>query len=132
MKLSPKHIEILNIMCGDGIRLSREDLATAAGVSPRTVYRVLNEPEAHKIIKRLTDHRVNMYRPAILDAMAKQAMAGCVASQRNYCQVTGDIGTGGQTNIVKVEQNSEKESLEERTKRILERRAQVLSEPVDE
>jgi hypothetical protein len=97
------------------------------------LYRVLAEPEAHQIIQRLTDHRINMYRPVILEAMAKQAMDGCVASQRNYCQITGDIGTGGQTNIVKVEQNSkETDTLEERTRRILERRAAVLSEPMDD
>ncbi len=129
MKLSPKHIEIINLYCGDAIGCNQGELAKHAGVSTRTVQRVLAEPEAHEIIKQLTDRRINMYRPAILDAMAKQAMAGCVASQRNYCQVTGDIGTGGQTNIVKVEQNSAKDSsFDERTARVLEQRARILAD----
>jgi hypothetical protein len=129
MKLSQKHIEIINLYCGDAIGCNQSELAQLAGTSTRTVQRVLAEPEAQEIIKRLTDRRINMYRPAILEAMAKQAKAGCVASQRNYCQVTGDIGTGGQTNIVKVEQHNEKDSsVEERAAGVWEKRTRILSE----
>jgi DNA-binding transcriptional regulator YhcF (GntR family) len=107
MKLTPRHIRILELYCGDAVASTHEELAKMAGVSRATIQRVLREPEAKRIIRDLTDERQALARSAILDKINRQALAGCTASQKLACQINRDIGSGGSTQVVNVTQNTE-------------------------
>ena len=125
MKLTPKHMNILELYCGDAVAVGREELAEMAGVSRATVQRLLRKPEAKQIIRELTDERQALSRSAILDKIDRQARAGCTASQKLSCQINGDVSTGGHTTTVNVTQTTE--PLDERTAAILDKRKAVLA-----
>ena len=125
MKLTPKHLNILELYCGDAVAVGREELAKMAGVSRATVQRLLRKPEAKQIIRELTDERQALSRSAVLDKIDRQARAGCTSSQKLACQINGDVSTGGHTTTVNVTQTTE--PLDERTAAILDKRKAVLA-----
>jgi DNA-binding transcriptional regulator YhcF (GntR family) len=133
MKLNEKHRRILELYCGDGVMATREELAKMAGVSRRTVHRVLAEPEAKRIIRELTDERMALSRPAVIAKMERDAIKGDSSARRDYLQVAGDIGSG--TNIVnKLIQNTggrEEETFDERLKRQLAERNKALTQDAE-
>ena len=90
-----------------------------AGVSRRTVQRILTEPEAWKIIRELTDARMALSRPVVIERMTLDAKKGDSSARRDYLQAGGDIGTGGHTTHVNVEQHNEakEETLEDSMQR---------------
>ncbi len=129
MKLTPKHLHAIDLVADPLDARTLEEKAKDAGFTYKTLYRLMNEPEAQRILRERTDYFLGQYRPSAYRCLVQNFKGGDRASARDYLQAIGDIGTGGQTNIVKVEQNSEKDSsLDERTARVLEQRARILAD----
>ena len=110
---------------------TNEEKARAAGFSPRTLYNVMNDPEALRILQERTDHFLRMYRPAAYRCLVQNFRGGDRASARDYLQAIGDIGTGGQHNVTNVINTTDKdEPLDDAIAREqLERRQTALREP---
>ena len=95
--------------------------AKAAGVPKTTMYRMLKDPDVLRLLRERTDYYISLNRPAAYRCLVKNLEKGDRAAARDYLTAIGDIGTGGHTTHVNVEQHNtgrDEETLEDSIRRI--------------
>ena len=121
MKLTPKHLHAIDLVADPLDTRTLEEKAADAGFTYKTLYRVLKEPEALRILRERTDYHINYQRPAAYRCLIQNFRGGDRASARDYLQAIGDIGTGGHTTNVSVKQDNtrrDEETFEEAIRRM--------------
>lgn len=70
---------------------SLKTVAKAVGISLRLLKRWMGNPHFMLEVQRLADHMIFRYRPKVLGACAKRAIAGNPQAMRLFLQATGDL-----------------------------------------
>ena len=129
MKITPKHLNLIEMLADPLDTRTHAEKAKEAGFSARTLYNVMKDPDAVRILRERTDLHIGFQRPAAYRCLIQNFREGDRASARDYLQSIGDIGTGGHTSNINVTQTNTDESLDDAIKRTqLERRESIIQD----
>jgi hypothetical protein len=128
MKLTPKHILLIETIADPLDARTNDEKAEACGVSRATLYRLIKDNEAIELINKRTTELVRAARPMAYRCLATNFQHGDRASARDFLQALGDIGSGGNVTNVSVSQTTgDAEGLQDAMARVAERRRRVLA-----
>ncbi|MHC4621823.1 MAG: hypothetical protein ACYTEQ_29130, partial [Planctomycetota bacterium] len=141
-KVTPQEAKLIELLADPFDTRSKEDKSKAAGFAPKTVYGKAKQPHFVKALEARCEERVNelkrSYRAQVIRALAERAeeckpilnrdgeqidvsLADANRAAELFLKVTGDIGSGGHTTHVNVEQHNtgrDEETLEDAIRRI--------------
>jgi hypothetical protein len=108
MKLNEKHIRAITERARpENFSKSDDDIAQACGMHRTTFWRTMQTSEAQTLLRERREHFTAMTTPRVMGALQRNALAGDTSAIKTYLQVTGDIGSGGATQVVNVTQTNE-------------------------
>lgn len=121
MKITGRHRELIELLADVADTRNWRVKAKAAGVSKSTMYRMLRDTEAVKLLRERTDYYIGLNRAAAYRCLVTNFESGDRASARDYLTAIGDIGSGGHMTHVNVEQHNtgcDEETLEDCVRRV--------------
>ncbi len=121
MKLTAKHLHLLELLADPLDMGTNKAKAKRAGLSEVAMYRMLKDKEAIRILNERTYELIPTVKPEAYRCLARELRKGNVQAAKAALQSFGDIGSGGHTTHVNVKQDNrgrDEETLEDAVRRI--------------